>query len=617
MSTERLDPDFEALLEYLFRNNGFDFTGYKRSSLMRRVSRRLEQLDGVGGYDEYLDYLQVHPEEFTALFNTILINVTSFFRDAAAWEYMATIVIPRLLEANETEPIRVWSAGCASGEEAYTLAILLAEALGNEAFAGRVKIYATDVDEDALNRARHGVYTDEEVAPVPPELLARHFEPTHDGHHVFSPELRRAVIFGRHDIVQDAPIPRLDILACRNVLMYFTTEVQARILARLHFALKDTGVLFLGRAEMLLTHSNVFTPIELRHRVFRRVPRADPHDRLLVRDQAGNGDGDGHLAGYVRLREIAMDALPVAQLIVDVAGTLTLANDRARALFGLHERDLGRRFHDLELSYRPVELRSRLEEAYRTRRAVEVRGVARHLADGSAQVFDVTVTPLVDGDAGTLGGSIAFIDVTELDTMRIELGRSKQELETAYEELQSANEELETTNEELQSTVEELETTNEELQSANEELETTNEELQSTNGELQAINQELRIRSDELDRVNTFTDSILTGIKRGVVAVGQDMRVELWTGSAEELWGLRAVEVVGQDLMALDIGLPVEDLREMVRRCLDGVATDTAIVVDAVNRRGRAFRCRVECAPLRTNHRGVDGVVLTMESMAV
>ena len=261
------DPAFEALLEHLKANRGFDFTGYKRSSLMRRVDRRMVQV-GITGYADYLDHLEMHADEFTALFNTILINVTGFFRDPEAWEHLRRDVLPALLARKPpTQAIRVWSAGCASGEEAYTLAIVLAELLGFAEFRDRVKIYATDVDEEALAYARQAGYTEREVSGVPPELLERYFDLT-GGRFVFHKDLRRSVIFGRNDLVQDAPISRIDLLVCRNTLMYFNAETQARILTRFHFALAPAAVLFLGKAVMMLAHSTLFVPVNLKCRIF-------------------------------------------------------------------------------------------------------------------------------------------------------------------------------------------------------------------------------------------------------------------------------------------------------------------------------------------------------------
>jgi two-component system CheB/CheR fusion protein len=270
MPPER-EPEFEALLDYIKYTRGFDFTGYKRPSLMRRICKRM-QMVGVEGFSAYQDYLEVHPEEFAPLFNTILINVTGFFRDPAAWDYLAARIVPHILEEKKSDgPIRVWSAGCASGEEAYSLAMQFAEALGVEVFIERVKIYATDVDEESLVQARQATYPERALEGVPEELRRKYFEPVANGF-MFRASLRRAIIFGRHDLVQDAPISRLDLLVSRNTLMYFNAETQAQILARFHFALNPTGVLFLGKAEMLLTHANLFVPVELKCRIFTKVP---------------------------------------------------------------------------------------------------------------------------------------------------------------------------------------------------------------------------------------------------------------------------------------------------------------------------------------------------------
>lgn len=243
---------------------------------MRRVARRM-QLAGVAGFGQYWRCLEDRPGEFAALFDTILINVTAFFRDAPAWDYMAAEIVPALLRAKAAgEPLRVWSAGCASGEEAYSIAMTLAEALGAEAFRERVKIYATDVDEHALALARLGAYGDRQTAALRPGLRERYFVPA-GGRFRFRPDLRRSLIFGRNDLLQDAPISRLDLLACRNTLMFFNPQAQARILSKLHFALDNhghgSGYLFLGRAEMLLTHRQLFTPVDFKHRVFLRTSK--------------------------------------------------------------------------------------------------------------------------------------------------------------------------------------------------------------------------------------------------------------------------------------------------------------------------------------------------------
>jgi two-component system CheB/CheR fusion protein len=348
--------EFEALINYVKRSRGFDFTGYKRPSLIRRFQRRMQTVD-IGTYNEYMDYLEVHPDEFIELFNTILINVTSFYRDRDAWDYLRDDVIPKILaNRSGSEPIRVWSAGCASGEEAYSVAMLLAEALGADQFKERVKIYATDIDEEDLAKARYAVYSMKSVQDVPSDLLSKYFE-RGDGGYSFRKDLRRAIIFGRHDLMQDAPISRIDLLICRNTLMYFNAEAQARIMARFYFALNESGFLFLGKAEVLLTASHSFLPVDLKRRVFTKASRGGLRDQLLTLAQSGRDDMATSLANHVRIREAAFEADPLAQIVVDAGRVLLLANERARGMFGISIRDVSRSLHDMDISYKPVELR--------------------------------------------------------------------------------------------------------------------------------------------------------------------------------------------------------------------------------------------------------------------
>ncbi len=376
---------FENLLRYLGQNRGFDFTGYKRPSLMRRVGMRAQILH-LDSFADYIDYLEVHPEEFSQLFNTVLINVTSFFRDAPAWDYLVHEVVPGILrEKKSGEPLRVWSAGCASGEEAYTAAMLLAEAMGVEAFRNQVKIYATDIDEDALNVARQGIYSDKDLQAIEEQLRDKYFEPL-NGRNVFRVDLRRSVIFGRHDLTQDAPISRLDLLICRNTIMYFNSEAQARILARFHFALNDSGRLFLGRAELLLTHGDLFTPLDLKARVFTKVMPGNMRDRLATTVEVGKNHLDKAPARPNRLQELAFEFSPIARIVVDLNGILAHGNQKARLLFTLNAKDIGRPLQDLELSYRPVELRSLIEQAYVERRSITLTSVERRFPNSRGSI---------------------------------------------------------------------------------------------------------------------------------------------------------------------------------------------------------------------------------------
>src|SRR5215510_4451571 len=577
------DPTLETLLDYLKTSRGFDFTAYKRSSLMRRIQKR-QQTVGIDSYAQYQTYLEAHPEEFGLLFNTILINVTSFFRDQEAWAFLTSQIVPHILSSGRTDSaIRVWTPGCASGEEAYTLAMILAEGLGIDAFRRRVKIYASDVDEDALMQARHATYTAAQVEDIPPELLSKYFERI-DDRYLFHKDIRRSIIFGRHDLVQDAPISRVNLLVCRNTLMYFTRETQAKVLNRFHFALRNGGFLFMGRAELLLTHGELFTPLELKWRVFTKTVNQNFRDAVPLPER---DEERTTMPTDDRLQVLSLETDPVARIVLRSDGTLSFANGRARALFHLTHQDIGKRLQDLEMSYRPIELRSLIQDALTQHRTLARKDIPWPGESGDARYVDLEIVPLVDSSGETLGVQVTFSDVSRYRRLQEELERSKNELETAYEELQSSNEELETMNEELQSTNEELETTN----------------------------TELRMRSDELNTANAFLHSILTGIEAAVVVVDPKLQVLAWNHRAEDLWGLRASEVQGRHLMNLDIGLPVEQLRQPIRAVLAGETERAELTLDCRNRRGRPVRCPIRCTQLSGANGQTLGAILLMEEV--
>ncbi|HET9167967.1 MAG TPA: CheR family methyltransferase [Actinospica sp.] len=593
-----VEHELEVLLAYLRDARGFDFTGYKRTSLARRIRKRMTDT-GVGEYSDYQDMLESDPEEFNELFNTILINVTGFFRDTESWEYLAGHAIPQIIADKPADAeIRVWSAGCSTGEEAYTLAVLFAEALGAEECARRLKIYGTDVDEEALREARGGVYSHRALEPLTPELRGRYFEAS-SGNYAFRADLRRRVIFGRHDITRDAPISRLDLLVCRNTLMYFNMEAQSQIVERFHFALRPGGYLFLGKAEMLLSEGERFQIDSMRHRLFRRRPGGSPmpHAAILPRLDTALGRDVRDVGRRRQLRDLAFDTSPHAMIALDAEGAVVMFNTQARSLFGLAPSDVNRPFQDLELSYRPVELRSLIEQAGDEGHVVRVAAVERPTAAGDIQYLDINIQPLFTGDGERVGSALSFLDTTVPTRLQHELQRIRHDLESAYEALQATKEELETTHEELQSSIEELETTNEELESGNEELQTMNEELRS--------------RTAELDEAHAFLAGVLSSIAAGVVVLDAELRVRSWNRGAEDLWGLRASEVDGQPFFGLDFGLPTAQLQETVQECRGTGRRSGPAQVAAVNRIGRRILCSVACSPLDRD----GGVVLLMEQI--
>jgi two-component system CheB/CheR fusion protein len=576
MNHQQENPQLEELLRYIRDQRGFDFTSYKRTTLYRRITKRMQEVD-VETFGVYQDFLEVHPDEFHELFDTILINVTSFFRDQPAWTFLAEQIIPRILQQRRgSEPVRVWSAGCASGEEAYTIGMLLAEAVG-DGWGDQIKVVV--------------------------------------------PELRRVAVFGRHDVIEDSPISRLDLLICRNTLMYFNREAQDRTLSRFHFALRDSGSLFLGRAEMLLTHADLFTPVHLRHRIFAKVP-AERLMQPMLRLQRGSAiSGEGILQERLSAAQEAYEAAEVAQAIVDVSGTLVLANQAARAMFGLTGDDYGKPVGELPVSEQVQDIQQRIREVVAKRSPVVMQGLRWVDARGVERYTNVYFVPLIAGDDSLETVSISFTDETAYHHLQEEMELTRNDLEEAYDDVQSANEaletaneELETSNEELQSANEELETTNEELQSTNEEMETMNEELQSTNEELQTINDELRERTEQLAESNSFLDSILSGMEMGVVVLDDSLEIRVWSRGAEELWGLRADEVLGEHFYNLDIGLPIDGLKKCIRAVQDSSSERETVELEATSRRGKSVRCLTTCARLEHIANGETGLLITMQT---
>ena len=615
MSHPAPDPAFEALLEFLKRSRALDFTGYKRTSLERRVHRRME-IVGCESFGDYLDYLEVHPGEYELLFDTLLINVTEFFRDPPVWEHVRDEVVPKLVQGGGDGSIRVWSAGCASGQEAYSIAMLLADALGPRAFRERVKIYATDIDEDALATARLGVYSVKDAESVPPALRGRYFEQEDDRRVAFRGDLRRNLIFGRNNLVAAAPISRLDLLLCRNTLIYFTTETQARTRRHFPFALAGGGALVLGKSEMMVSHRDLFEPVDLRKRIFRRQAQRRSLQARVSALASGEIPEPARPEDEQEARDAALALGSDAQLIVSRAGVLSFANLAARALFRVSEQDIGRPFADLPLARHPADMPAAVERALRERRRIALGEVGYTPERGDERRLDVSVAPLLADSSTPHATLVTYADVTGYATLRGELESTRRDLQLAYEELQSTIDELETTNEELQSANEELQTTNEELQSTNEELETMNEELQSTNEELETINDELRDRTGELNQVNEFLETILSSLGVGVVVLDAHQQVQVWSQRAEDVWGLRDDEALDRHFLALDIGLPTEQLAPALQAVLAGSPAERA-ELEAVNRRGRQILCSVRVLPLQglpaLNGDAPRGAVLLVE----
>jgi two-component system, chemotaxis family, CheB/CheR fusion protein len=607
------DAGFRPLLETLSSTYNFDFREYKEPSLARRIRTRMSQVR-TDTFEAYLRYLEQHADEHVLLFNTILINVTGFFRDAEAWRTLAADVIPRIVSAaGESRSIRIWSAGCSSGEEPYSIAMLLAERLGERAGDYLVKIYGTDVDEEALAAARHAAYRLEQLKDVPDELVDRYF--TCDGQlYRVRRDVRRWCIFGAHNLTQAPPLSHIDLLVCRNVLIYFTSELQERILSRFHYAIREDGFLFLGRSESLLARSRLFRPLQLKWRIFERTLTVARQVAAVLPDrEEGHGAAEsGTRTDTPPRAQRALDVLPAAVMILDTTDTVLAWNTAAEALFDVPVASaIARKFRDLDVSYRVEGLRARIEDVKARHAPARMENVTFSRRNGEAAHTDITIQPLFEGHR--LTGIVVFaMEATEHARLKEQMSRVAEQHATAIEELQSTNEELETTNEELQSTNEELETTNEELQSTNEELETTVEELQAANTELGALNAELEARTAELNRLDAYHRSLVNSFEHGIVVLDSDGVVSTWNEVAEQMWGLRADQVVGRPFFALPIG----DLALRARQAFDAVLAQQRVTdvrdVSYTQPGGKTASGVLRMLPLRNAAREVVGAFALM-----
>ncbi len=623
----RPDPAVEEILERIRSARNVDFRNYKRATLRRRIERRMQDRKCKTAQD-YIALLDRDPTEYGALIESMLIKVTSFFRDPEMWADLSKKVLPQMLsDKRQGEDIRIWCAGCATGEEAFTAAIVLSEVMGPAFQNQDVKIFGTDMDDVAISHARRGVYGEEQIKAVPSELRERYFVQDPGGWAVRK-DLRRSVVFGVNNLVSDAPISRLDVLICRNVFIYLDAPLQKRVLTRFHYALRRHGILVLGKSELIPFAAKIFEQVDLARRIYRKDGKRDAavsQERLvslmeqesLARSVEEGGSEVGTVEQFHRDMVNSM-RIPVIGTTPD--GTILVWNQAAATLWGRGEPDVtGRKLHALALPGLAGDLLVEKSAAVREGRSDVERGTAsfRGGGDGREQQFAVEVTALRDANRELTGLLYAVQDVTAFRELQQELRRANEErqsavkeLQTMNEELQSANEELETTNEELQSANEELQTTNEELQSTNEELETTNEELQSTNAELDATNRELAHRTEEMNAGGYVQRAIIRSLSSAVVVLDEGGRVKMWNLAAERLLGIPEDGAVGQLLWTLHVpALPRAVLQKIRKSLAQGTAV-RAEQVDYELPNGSQGRAQVVAVPILDGGTALGSVII-------
>lgn len=586
---DKTDDELDHLLQKLFDERGFDFRDYKKVSLRRRIQKRLDDLK-ISTYPDYERYLDAHQDEYVKLFETLLINVTEFFRDPEAWKIIEEKVLPDILARKKKgDAIRVWSAGCASGEEPYSIGILLAQALGNAVHDYDVKIYATDIDENALLEARRGVYRLEKLKNASPEQIDKYFT-KENGIYKIDRSIRQMVSFGGQDLTSDAPISHLDLLICRNVLIYFNVQLQNKLLFRFNFALNQGGYIFFGKSESTLIGSRLFSVISQKWRVFKKTMSitelAPAERRLAVIEEATVDKAVKAASKEIKTldfyHQAIINTMSPALVVLNKNNIVTTWNPAAQEMWMIKsDYALGRNFYEMGMGDRIPGIGDAIRDAIRDKKTMVLKEKEIINPKGDKRYIDITVVPLIDQNGDLQGAIIMMDDTTDDRRLRDELKRSNEELqelnaklETTNEELESTNEELETTAEELQSTAEELETSNEELQSTNEELETSNEELRSLNEELETTNDELRERTSQLNIINIHNEAIINNIVESLIVLDKSGMVTTWNPAAARMWGMGWNDTVGKNFFALNLtsGISAEDLKQLIKQVNDRMA---------------------------------------------
>ena len=622
--------DEEALrtiFAHLRRRTGHDFTHYKRSTIRRRLARRL-QVTGLETLPAYADHVRTDADETRALLRDFLISVTQFFRDPDAFEALDERVLPALF-AGGPEAVRAWVPGCATGEEAYSVAMLLHEHAARLPSRPAVQVFATDIDEDAVAHARAGVYPESALADVAPDRRARFFEEAGSGHRV-KQELRESVLFAVHNLISDPPFSRLDLVACRNVLIYFNREIQARAFRAFHYGLRPGGVLFLGSSEAPGSVTSAFEPLEERARIYRRrdvavpgvgfpvPPASDRGGAVGPRPPrpAGQGGGAGRGGGVLdRYAAWTLSRYGPPRLLVDERFDLTHVLGRAGDYLRDREGPVTQNAVDRVERAFQVDLRAALHRAFADGEPTDTpfrrvavgggeRAVRLHVGPvgGAAASDGLVEVVFVELDAA----SLAALDARapddapppDPDGLEDEVRRLRDELRATVEDRETSTEELRASNEELQSL-------NEELQSATEELETSREELQSMNEELHTVNDELKDKVGELTALNGDLQNLIASTDVGTLFLDRDLRLKRFTPRAAELF----------HVIPSDVGRPVGHLAhgardadfEAVAREVQGTLVPVTRTVHAKG--GRAHLLRA--VPYRTADDRIDGVVLS------
>ncbi|MGH9575129.1 MAG: chemotaxis protein CheB [Candidatus Acidiferrales bacterium] len=642
----RENPGLSAIFQLVRRATGLDFTHYRQTTILRRIQRRMivHKMERLA---EYVRYVQRNPAEITALYHDMLITVTSFFRNHGVFERMKEEIFPQVVTNRSPESaIRVWTPACASGEETYSVAIALLEYLGEKSSQTPMQFFGTDVSENSITKARAGSYPENIQGDVSEEQLQRFFTKA-EGAYRINKTIRDMCIFAQQNVLNDPPFSQMDIICCRNLLIYLEPVLQSKVISLFHYALKPNGYLILGTSEGVGAAANLFSPVDRNQKIFVKKGMAarqtmtfslNPHaerPEYGARVPARQADTTTNyleaqkefdrrlLAHYIPAVVFINDDMEIVHTRGDVSRYLKLPAGRASLNIVKMARE-GLLF----------DLRKAIMQAKKENKPVKKENVQVKNGNGSedhegskerTRMVNIDVVPFQIGNLNQLYLMILFQDATKetaprggrarelkgveaphRDTVRV--AKLEEEVAATKDYLQSVIETQEATNEELQSANEEILSSNEELQSTNEELETAKEELQSANEELTTVNDELRNRNMEITQINNDLLNLFASIDTAVLMVGSDLTIRRFTPRAEKLMGLIPADI-GRPFLNINPNVEVAELRQML---LNVIASHRSVEKDVTDRNGMRYHVRI--LPYRTVEGAHDGAVVTMVS---
>jgi two-component system CheB/CheR fusion protein len=610
----------KKLLMKIKQHTRIDFGGYKEGTLWRRIERRMSA-NHLSRFEDYLQLVEVQPNELDRLGKDILISVTAFFRDPDAFTKLKEVLRAIVAGKQIGDEIRIWVAACATGEEAYSIAILLAEVLGPNSNNFKIQIFATDIDNNAMSIARKGIYIEGALAELDPALVGRYFQ-AHRGRFEISRTLRDMVVFARQDLVQDPPFLRLDLVSCRNMLIYLQNELQAKVLSTFHYGLRNGGYLFLGKSEGIFQQENLFDTVDKNSRMYRRKSGDNRDNRLpsltyRLPDIAEQGDKprkpdieqrliEAAIRTYVPATILVNSNLEIQHIYGDVTEFITVLPGKPS--FNLQHMMRRELRTDLQLLQHHAE--KTLQSAVGRARSYQFGDLQRkvRLAVHPLEKGVMTQLYLISFEAVQLDDRPDSV-AREAANLDSEVNSSTRELEDELimtrERLQTVIEELETSNEEMQALNEEVQAANEELQSSNEELEAANEELQSTNEELTTVNEELQIRSAELDEALNSLERVQNCVGFPILVVNEQLRLQRFNSPAAAMFSL-AKPSIGQPLNSVRLPPGMSDFSAAVVRALQS----STMVEEPLFSNERHYHLHV--SPYETAIPGSHGAIITL-----